>query len=71
MSNPNEKFWNPWHATSNAHLADIAEPPCKLCKFFKPHINYETYQGEIFNEVTICIAEDMFNDFSCFSYKGD
>ena len=69
-----EKFvWEHWKETKNypPELLPISEPPCKYCIFFKPY--HKTYiligKGELFSRFEACIAEEMYNDFSC--YRSD
>lgn len=54
--------WQPWIDYDIA--ANITEPPCKDCKYFKPQITY--YPNGIFDGVKFCHSDEMFPDFSCF-----
>ncbi len=48
-------------------ILNIKEPPCKVCRYFKPHRNYTT-NGE-YDGLTLCISEIMYKDFSCYLEK--
>jgi hypothetical protein len=41
---------------------EIDGPPCLQCANWKPHIIFE--RGK-YSGVQCCVAEEMFNDFSC------
>jgi len=63
--------WMPWETYKDTTaveralaIAEIIEPPCKNCAYFKP-TRKVSYKGE-FDGVSICTASDMFNDFSCY-----
>ena len=45
-------------------LPTIAEPPCSHCANFRPEIRVNARWGV--DQVTICHAQDMIHDFSCF-----
>jgi len=73
MKKEEEFVWQPGKETKNypPEILPIREPPCKYCKYFKPH--HKTHvligEGELFSRFTACIAEKMYGDFSC--YKSD
>lgn len=58
--------WEPWNDNKNKApvTLDVAEPPCKECKFWRPRIVTTGY-GE-YGGVVLCVAKDMQNDFSCY-----
>lgn len=62
--------WKPWDdpaltAKVKEAILDIAEPPCKHCQFWRPHITLVEKTGELYG-VRCCAAEDMLHDFSCY-----
>jgi hypothetical protein len=65
--------WNPHDKAKEQvgvlNLKGIKEPPCKGCKYFTPRIRTNT-RGE-YDGVSICSAEDMYHDFSCYKPKDD
>ncbi|MBY8999270.1 MAG: hypothetical protein KGD60_16335 [Candidatus Thorarchaeota archaeon] len=73
MKNENEFVWKPWEDAGEniPEILPISEPPCKYCKYFKPH--HQTIvligEGELFSRFDACIAENMYGDFSC--YESD
>lgn len=63
--------WEP-HETyrDETIILDIPGPPCKHCAFWKPQRQYMTLPKKVlYDGVTICRAEDMYNDFSCFEFR--
>ena len=73
MKNENEEFvWKPWKDASKniPEVLPISEPPCKYCKYFKPHYKTCVFENEqLYSRFNACIAEKMYNDFSC--YESD
>jgi hypothetical protein len=59
------KTWEPWEIYKNEkiHTLPIEEPPCKNCLFWKPHVNFN---NGFFEGVKCCVAENMYDDFSCY-----
>lgn len=54
--------------------ANITEPPCKDCNFFRPMIRHRTKSADLspqFSGVTLCWAKEMYSDFSCFKERID
>lgn len=43
---------------------DIAEPPCKVCKYWNPRIKTDSYGA--YAGVICCTNSDMWKDFSCY-----
>ena len=66
--------WHPWDDVKNNKLglpkltiSSITEPPCKNCKYFSPQIiTYPTIEGQVFDSVRCCWADEQYNDFSCY-----
>lgn len=48
---------------------DIAEPPCKRCKFWNPRRTTDV-DGNVV-EVRLCWAESQWKDFGCFRERLD
>jgi len=63
--------WQPWKEY-NGRIApekiDLPEPPCKHCVYWYPHveINLLKETGWV-SHFSACIAEKMFDDFSCYA----
>ena len=60
-------IWEPWEKykdTAPMRIEEIIEPPCKLCKYFSPRVLTNSL-GD-FDGVRMCVAEEMYSDFSCF-----
>jgi len=58
--------WNPYE---DFDVNSIQEPPCRVCKHFKPEIDNRKGKDNrlLFMGVKICqTPKDMFQDFSCF-----
>ncbi len=70
MNEPDKRYWNPWKIANDyvkpriVELPKLDEPPCKICKFWKPTAVFGI--DHLVNDVTCCIKEDMCHDFSCF-----
>lgn len=69
--------WSPWEnqeqnkpPTAQNQGQTITKPPCEHCKHFKPEIKFAPGpQGQRPNGVTICHANEMHHDFSCYTPK--
>lgn len=61
--------WEPWKQYEDVTppMLPIVEPPCRTCKFFKPHATFGPNGN--FSGVRICISQEMFHDFSCYKQK--
>lgn len=70
--------WRPWKTFKpedpRPPRLPIDEPPCKHCLFFYP-IAKSAFDSDrkAFRSrgVTLCHAEEMFKDFSCFQKRAD
>ena len=49
-------------------VSDIKMPPCHACEYFSPRIKTDP-RGNI-DGIVICIAKELFRDFSCYKEKG-
>ncbi len=60
--------WEPWATfRETVERLPIDEPPCKNCRYFRPHRRYSE-RGD-FVGVRCCVANAMQSDFSCFEEK--
>lgn len=50
-------------------ILDILEPPCKNCRFWKPHRTYD--ESLIYTGIQCCISKEIWKDFSCYKEKDD
>ncbi len=53
----------------DSEILPISEPPCKACKNFRPQRRYSDFglEGIKCTGIKVCHAQEMFNDFSCFT----
>lgn len=64
------KKWQPWEDFKldlDLSSIKISEPPCKHCKFWKPHRIFRHIESVLFYDgIVCCIADEQHFDFSCF-----
>lgn len=63
--------WEPWKTEEKEFndILDILEPPCKNCRFWKPHRTYD--ESLIYTGIQCCISKEIWKDFSCYKEKDD
>ena len=66
--------WKPWekYREEPLKMLPIYEPPCKDCRLWYPHVEYDTDSEIIaFNGIRCCRSDKMQNDFSCYREKNE
>jgi hypothetical protein len=74
MSDQKHPWENMWkEMAGDSEILDIPEPPCKDCKNWKPQREFRFIpgKGQEYDGLRLCVAGDMYHDFSCFEEKID
>lgn len=70
-----KREWKPWifyAGRTPDKLIDLNEPPCKWCCHWNPEIKFcPSPEGQAFDGVVCCHAEDQHQDFSCYKAKEE